>query len=267
MVSKELIGFMRRNFGDRCLRVLNEAHHKVGVEDIEAAKIEDRKNFIIEMQPFLRESGVAKSEILITELMNILNVNIYETGGRQLGINKSDRLMIKEYIDRSGEWKIRSGLEEMNTLINLYMENTQKALKKGVSKATIEKNTEKVLMGLKNSMISIGKDIEQRFNVNINIPFIQKRIQDIEERGDPVDMEKIREQIDLAQAIQDYNVRMEGIFKEYMSTFMDNTRKKIYLEKQGLPSGYITRRTREMSEKTFENIMEAYAELKQKVAI
>ncbi len=266
MVSKELVGFMRNNFGDRCLRILNELHQKVGVEDIEEANMEEKKNFIIEMQPLLRQKDIARSEILMTELMNLLNVNIYERGDRQVGINKSDKLMIREYVDRHAERKVRACFEGMNTLTSLYMENVGNALKKGVPKRTIEANTEKAIEGLKQSMMSIGKEIEQRFNVNMSLPFIQKKIRDIEEKGDFLDMKKVNEQIELAKAVEEYKASIEKYFKEYKKSFMVNLGKRIYMEKNNIPSGYITKNTKNISKRFFENMMESYAELKRKVS-
>ncbi|MFP4190199.1 MAG: hypothetical protein ACLFSL_04150 [Candidatus Woesearchaeota archaeon] len=267
MVSKGLIEFMRNNFGDRCLRILNEVHHKIGVEDVEEASIEDKKNFIIEMQPLLRDKDIANSEILTTELMNLLNVNIYESNKYQLGISKNDKMMIKEYIEREGERKIRSGLEEMNSLITLYMNKTSKALKKGITKKTITTNTEKVLRGLKKNMLSIGREIEQKSNVNLSLPFIQKKMRDLQERGDMVDVEKIREQTELARALKEYMGEIEEMFEEYKAGFLKNLEKKIYLEKQGLPSDYIVRQTKEISDTLFSKMMDSYTELKRKLTV
>ena len=267
MVSKELIEFMRGSFGNECLRILNEIHQKIGVEDIEDASIEDRKNFIIELQPLLRNKNITRSEIMVTELMNLLNVNIYESGKNNLGISKNDRILIESYINRFGERKIKSSLESMNSIIRLYMSKTKFALKQGVSEKTIEKNTDKVLEGIRKNLISMGKDIEQNFNINTSVPFIEKKIKDMEENGDVLNIDRIKRQIELAESIRNYGAEMNSIFEKYKSNFMNNLKTKIYLEKQKLPSDYIIKKTETLSNQFFQNILEIYDKLKHKVKL
>ena len=262
MVSEDLIQFMRTHFGDKCLRILNEIHQKIGIENVEDANLDDKRTFIIELQPFLRDKSLTKSEVLITELMSILRVNTTEPSYVSLGLSTENKYNITYYINNEGEKKIKTTLPEMNSLVRLYLGNTKTAMKKGMKSREIERITEKVMNGIKNKIQGVSKDIEDRFNIKTNSDFIERRMKDLEERGEYIDIEKISNQTSLAKALNEYNSKVEKIFKEYKKQFIDNMHKKIYLEKEKIPSEHITKKTIKLSEDKFKEIEEAYLELK-----
>lgn len=266
MVSENLVGFMRKSFGDRSLKILNEMHQRVGVEDIEDASIEDKKNFIMEMQPVLKKNNIRSTELALSELMRILKVNIYEPGNSYMGLSRSDKSMIMDFITNNGKSKVSRSIREMESLINIYLDNTKMALDKGITEQKILKKTSRGLEGLRNNIIGMSKEIEQNFSVNLNLPFIQKRIRDLEERGNFLDKEKIREHTQLARSIRNYNERINDIFNEYRGTFLDCLKKKLYLEKQDIPAEHMVKKARKASEEFYSRLNEIHSELIEKLS-
>ena len=265
MVSDGLIKFMREYFGDECLKILNNLHQKVGIEDVEDADIEDKKSFIIEMQPFLKDRSLTKSELMITELMSILRVNTTEPSYSHIGISNENHTNISKYINGEGERTIKTAFQEMSSLSRLYLGNTATAIKKGMKPEDIEKITSRVLNGLKTKLLGVSKDIENRFNVRTDINIISKKLKDLEEKGDYMDAEKITNQIAIASALDKYNKDVDVLFRKYKKAFLENLYKKMYLEKQKIPSGHITKKNAKLTEETYAGIEKAYSRLKDRM--
>ncbi len=262
MVSDDLITFMRGNFGNQCLRVLNELHQKLGVEDIESAGIEEKKNFILEIQGMMKNDSVYKSEIVTSTLMNLLRVNINEPSTSHIGLSESDKMMIAEFVNKNGHNKIRSVLEEMNALVDIYMSKTDVALKQGVSEKSIIERTTKVLEGINKKLKSISKDIEKNFNVKTNVEFIHRRMNELEEKGEFNKLEMVKSQTRLAHHVEAYERSVQERFEKYRNEFTENLKKKIYLDKQKIPSEFITRKTKDSSERYFEDLKRSFLAFK-----
>lgn len=258
MVSEGLIAFMRKNFGSQCLKILNVVHQRLGIEDIEDASLDDKKNFILEMQPLLREKSLTEGEILITELMGLLDVNSTQTVYNSIGIQKNTKELIQNHIAIHGEKRINTCFEEMNSLVTLYLQNTEKALKKGVSKKNIESMTKKVLQGLKEKLFSIRRDIEETYNIKTNKEFVKKRLKELEQRGDFYNEQEIHNQLSVIMALEKYEARVDKIYTNYREAFLKNLDKKMYLEQSNIPAHHLTTRTTELSENVYQQIKVAF---------
>ena len=232
MVSQDLIDFMRGQFGSRCLKVLNDLHQKLGIDDVEESNVESRKNFILELQPMLREKSFSKSEIMISELMSILDIKIQPAEVHHLGIRTENKALIRSYVETEAEKKIKYSFEEMNSLTLLYLAKTKDALKQKIHPKAIESMTSKVLMGLKHTLLSVSDDIENKYNVRTSLEFINQRIKELEERGDYMNEEELKNQKNLAIALDRYHKKINTIFDRYYETFIYTLRKKIKLEKE-----------------------------------
>jgi hypothetical protein len=262
MVSEGLIAFMRKNFGSQCLKILNVVHQRLGIEDIEEASLDDKKNFILEMQPILRDKNLLEGEILISELMELLNVNSSHAVYSSIGIQRSTRDLIRNYIALHGEKRINTCYEEMNSLVKLYLQNTESALKKGISKSSIQTMTKKVLQGLKEKLFSIRKDIEDTYNIRTNKEFVQKRLKDLDYRGEFYNEQEVQNQLNIILALEKYEARIEKIYGNYHNTFLKNLEKKLYLEESKIPENHLVKRTAELSENVYQQIQVAFQGLK-----
>ncbi len=265
MVSSQLIEFMRTNFGNQCLSILNQTHRKLGVSDIEEADVEDKKNFILELQPLLRDTDLAHSEIVISELMSILNVNLSDNIHHHIGLSKENKQIIHSYIMKLGEKKKNAAYQEIDSLIHLYLKNTKAAVKRKVPAKEIHRMTDRVLSGLRAKLSSITYDVESEFNIRTNIDFIEMRVKDLEERGEYFDIDKISNQTSLAKALKEYNDKMDSSFKKFRKGFLDSLNKKIYLEKANIPSDHILKRTARLSEEFRKEVEEIYDSLRDTV--
>ncbi len=265
MVSDGLIKYMRENFGEECLKILNNLHQRVGVEDIEDADIEDKKSFIIEMQPFLKDRSIAKSELMITELMSILRVRTTEPSYSHIGISTDIHKNISKHISGQGERTIKTAFQEMASLSKLYLGNTATAIQKGMKPEDIEKITSRVLNGLRTKLLGVSKEIENKFNVRTDIYLITKKLKELQEKGDYMDAEKITNQIAIATALDKYNKDVEVLFNKYKKDFLANLYKKMYLEKQKIPAHHITKKNLKLVDETYHGIEKAYSKLKERI--
>ena len=261
MVSTELIGFMRKHFGDECLKILNFVHQRLNIESVDTSTIDEKKAFIIEMQPFLKNKSFTKSEIMVSELMSILNINNNETTYSLFGLNNENKLKLQDYLKLQGHRKIKSTSQDMDTMIKLYLEKTKEATKKGISKKQIQNTTLKVINGLTKKLTSINKDIENNFNIITNKSIIENKLKELNEKKDYQNIEKIEYQINLAKSIEKYNSEVNKLINEYKRKFIESINAKIFFEKENIPSTHITLKTKKMSEETLGKILISYENL------
>lgn len=265
MVSETLVGFMRREFGLKCLKLLNDTHMTLGIDDVEYADDDIKKRFILELQPLFKEKSLSRSEVLISEMMSILKINPNIESYVDQSLTHANLEIIKEYVRLQGENKIKVAYAQTEALINLYMKNTNKALHKGISKDKIHNMTERGLVGLRSALLEIANKIDGEYNLKTSVQIMENKIKEAQETGEPIDTSVYEKQVSMSYAVIGYKKRIEKLYGEYRKLFMTNIDRKVKAEKEGKRTEHVNTYLRIVSKDIFSRVEKTFSQFQKQI--
>jgi hypothetical protein len=262
----DIESFMKREFGARGIKLLNELYAKLGVDDIAAASDDIKKKFLSEVQPEFRQKSLSKAGVLTSEVMSIIKLRDDSTKGG--AVQKVDHEFIKRYISLQGQTQLKSTYAKIEAIFNLFWVNASEAFQKGVSVPVIHKVTSNILAGVKEDLYSICEEIEKKFNLDTsskNGIMSHTKKEGFNLSGDKLESVEDDTKDPVEVIFNEFKRTVDTSYDKFYKLFMKTLDEDIELRKQGKDDTQLREQTKKDTKIIWDDILTAYEVMRRKL--